>query len=152
MPDIFASEDVDLKKLLNAEDRDLIGRMKSILGPFILRRLKSDVMQQLVPKIQQVCLLPLVQIFLFYYALNRHYVLVSICQFLLLQVEYVIMERQQESAYKEAIEEYRAVSQARMAKCSELNSKNLLAVLPRRQINNYFVQFRKVPDLCFDLK
>jgi len=75
----------------------------------------------------------------------------SICQFLLLQVEYVIMERQQESAYKEAIEEYRAVSQARMAKCSELNSKNLLAVLPRRQINNYFVQFRKVLDLCFDL-
>ncbi|XP_014520987.1 protein CHROMATIN REMODELING 19 [Vigna radiata var. radiata] len=114
MPDIFASEDVDLKKLLNAEDRDLIGRMKSILGPFILRRLKSDVMQQLVPKIQQV--------------------------------EYVIMERQQESAYKEAIEEYRAVSQARMAKCSELNSKNLLAVLPRRQINNYFVQFRKIAN------
>jgi len=67
MPDIFASEDVDLKKLLNAEDRDLIGRMKSILGPFILRRLKSDVMQQLVPKIQQVCLSPSAQSFLFYY-------------------------------------------------------------------------------------
>ncbi|KAL2347914.1 hypothetical protein Fmac_001914 [Flemingia macrophylla] len=114
MPDIFATEDVDLKKLLNAEDRDLIGRMKSILGPFILRRLKSDVMQQLVPKIQQV--------------------------------EYVIMERQQETAYKEAIEEYRAVSQARMAKCSELNSKNVLEVLPRRQINNYFVQFRKIAN------
>lgn len=59
MPDLFATEDVDvdLKKLLNAEDRDLIGRMKSILGPFILRRLKSDVMQQLVPKRQRVCLL-----------------------------------------------------------------------------------------------
>lgn len=56
MPDLFGTEDVDLKKLLNAEDRDLIGRMKSILGPFILRRLKSDVMQQLVPKIQQVFL------------------------------------------------------------------------------------------------
>lgn len=55
MPDLFATEDVDLKKLLNGEDRDLIGRMKSILGPFILRRLKSDVMQQLVPKIQWVC-------------------------------------------------------------------------------------------------
>lgn len=115
MPDIFATEDVDLKKLLNAEDRDLIGRMKSILGPFILRRLKSDVMQQLVPKIQEV--------------------------------EYVIMERQQEAAYKEAIEEYRAVSQARMGKCSdELNSKNVLEVLPRRQINNYFVQFRKIAN------
>ena len=69
LPDIFASEDVDLKKLLNAEDRDLIGRMKSILGPFILRRLKSDVMQQLVPKIQQVCpslLVPILFFFCFY--------------------------------------------------------------------------------------
>lgn len=55
MPDLFTTGDVDLKKLLNAEDRDLIARMKSILGPFILRRLKSDVMQQLVPKIQRVC-------------------------------------------------------------------------------------------------
>ncbi|XP_024019375.1 protein CHROMATIN REMODELING 19 [Morus notabilis] len=54
MPNIFCTEDVDLKKLLNADDRDLVGRMKSILGPFILRRLKSDVMQQLVPKIQKV--------------------------------------------------------------------------------------------------
>lgn len=54
MPDLFETGDVDLKTLLNAEDMDLIGRMKSILGPFILRRLKSDVMQQLVAKIQQV--------------------------------------------------------------------------------------------------
>ena len=54
MPDIFATGDVDLKKLLNAEDRGLISHIKSILGPFILRRLKSDVMQQLVPKIQHV--------------------------------------------------------------------------------------------------
>ena len=65
---------------------------------------------------------------------------------MLLQVEYVVMEKQQENAYKEAIEEYRAVSQARIAKCSELNSKAVLEVLPRRQINNYFVQFRKVLD------
>lgn len=54
MPGLFETGDVDLKKLLNAEDRDLISRMKSILGPFILRRLKSDVMQQLVPKMQKV--------------------------------------------------------------------------------------------------
>ncbi|GMP62924.1 hypothetical protein CsSME_00024837 [Camellia sinensis var. sinensis] len=54
MPDVFETGDVDLKKLFNSEDRDLISRMKSILGPFILRRLKYDVMQQLVPKIQQV--------------------------------------------------------------------------------------------------
>ncbi|KAI9077365.1 hypothetical protein K1719_040678 [Acacia pycnantha] len=112
MPDIFATEDVDLKKLLNTEDRDLVGRMKSILGPFILRRLKSDVMQQLVPKIQRV--------------------------------EYVVMEVQQENAYKEAIEEYRAISQTRMA--SGPNSNNILQVLPRRQINNYFVQFRKIAN------
>lgn len=64
LPDLFSTEDVDLKKLLNAEDRDLIGRMKSILGPFILRRLKSDVMQQLVPKIQKVCQIILVVFFL----------------------------------------------------------------------------------------
>lgn len=70
MPDIFATEDVDLKKLLNTEDRDLIGRMKSILGPFILRRLKSDVMQQLVPKIQLVCLIPLVLISLSCYTIH----------------------------------------------------------------------------------
>ncbi|XLT41726.1 hypothetical protein HN873_073018 [Arachis hypogaea] len=114
MPDIFATEGVDLKKLLNPDNRDLIGRMKSILGPFILRRLKSDVMQQLVPKIQKV--------------------------------EYVVMEKQQENAYKEAIEEYRAVSQARIAKCSELNTKSVLEALPRRQINNYFVQFRKIAN------
>ncbi|KAJ4710236.1 Protein CHROMATIN REMODELING [Melia azedarach] len=115
MPDLFATEDVDLKKLLNAEDnRDLIGRMKSILGPFILRRLKSDVMQQLVPKIQQV--------------------------------EYVIMEKQQEDAYREAIEEYRAVSRARIAKLSDTNVTNLVGVLPRRQISNYFVQFRKIAN------
>lgn len=55
MPDLFTTEDVDLKKLLSTADTDLISRMKSILGPFILRRLKSDVMQQLVPKIQRVC-------------------------------------------------------------------------------------------------
>lgn len=54
MPDLFETGDVDLKKLLKAEDSDLISRMKSILGPFILRRLKSDVMQQLVPKMQKV--------------------------------------------------------------------------------------------------
>lgn len=54
LPDLFETGDVDLKKLLNTEDSELITRMKSILGPFILRRLKSDVMQQLVPKIQKV--------------------------------------------------------------------------------------------------
>ncbi|GMH06724.1 hypothetical protein Nepgr_008564 [Nepenthes gracilis] len=114
MPDLFATEDVDLKRLLNASDKDLVARMKSILGPFILRRLKSDVMQQLVPKIQKV--------------------------------EHVYMEKIQEEAYKEAIEEYRAVSLARVAKLSEVNSDNIVRFLPRRQISNYFVQFRKIAN------
>ncbi|XP_062113112.1 protein CHROMATIN REMODELING 19 [Humulus lupulus] len=114
LPDLFSTEDVDLKKLLNAEDRDLIGRMKSILGPFILRRLKSDVMQQLVPKIQKV--------------------------------EYVAMRKQQEDAYKEAIEEYRAASRARLEKGSENQTNSIFGVLPRRQISNYFVQFRKIAN------
>uniref|UniRef100_A0A1J3D7E7 Protein CHROMATIN REMODELING 19 n=1 Tax=Noccaea caerulescens TaxID=107243 RepID=A0A1J3D7E7_NOCCA len=111
LPDIFTTENVDLKKLLNAEDTELITRMKSILGPFILRRLKSDVMQQLVPKIQRV--------------------------------EYVTMERKQEDTYKEAIEEYRAASQARVVK---LSSKSLAKALPKRQISNYFTQFRKIAN------
>lgn len=53
------------------------------------------------------------------------------------------MGKQQVDAYKEAIEEYRAASHARMSKASHTNSNNVV-VLPRRQINNYFVQFRKV--------
>ncbi|KAL3652887.1 Protein CHROMATIN REMODELING 19 [Castilleja foliolosa] len=114
MPDIFETGDVDLKKLLNAEDRDLIGRMKSILGPFILRRLKSDVMQQLVPKMQKV--------------------------------EYVHMEKHQEDAYKEAIENYRASSQARMTKSSETGLHDVAKILPRRQISNYFLEFRKIAN------
>ncbi|KAH1074255.1 hypothetical protein J1N35_026583 [Gossypium stocksii] len=114
MPDLFATEDVDLKKLLNAEDRELVGRMKSILGPFILRRLKSDVMQQLVPKMQRV--------------------------------EHVIMEKQQEDAYREAIEEYRTISRARIAKLSESDMNNIVGILPQRQISNYFVQFRKIAN------
>ncbi|XP_010680043.3 protein CHROMATIN REMODELING 19 [Beta vulgaris subsp. vulgaris] len=114
LPDLFVTEDVDLKKLLKADDYDLITRMKSILGPFILRRLKSDVMQQLVPKEQRV--------------------------------EFVYMEKEHEDAYNEAIQEYRAVSQARMPKSSDHNSNNVVQVLPRRQISNYFVQFRKIAN------
>ncbi|KAL7110911.1 hypothetical protein ACP275_05G055400 [Erythranthe tilingii] len=113
MPDLFQTGDVDLKKLLNAEDGDLIGRMKSILGPFILRRLKADVMQQLVPKTQKV--------------------------------EYVHMVKEQEGAYKEAIENYRAISQARM-KSSESSLVNIARILPRRQISNYFLEFRKIAN------
>ncbi|AQK99417.1 hypothetical protein ZEAMMB73_Zm00001d012385 [Zea mays] len=112
MPDIFATGDVDLKKLLNAEDRKLISQIKSILGPFILRRLKSDVMQQLVPKIQHV--------------------------------KFVVMGTEQSEAYKNVINEYRAACQARSAKSSDGISNNIAGLIPKRQISNYFTQFRKV--------
>ncbi|KAF8702487.1 hypothetical protein HU200_032865 [Digitaria exilis] len=114
MPDIFATGDVDLKKLLNAEDCELISRIKSILGPFILRRLKSDVMQQLVPKIQHV--------------------------------KFVIMDTEQSKAYKGAIDEYRAACQARSAKSSVGMTNNVVGLIPKRQISNYFTQFRKIAN------
>ncbi|KAK3143966.1 hypothetical protein QOZ80_4AG0307200 [Eleusine coracana subsp. coracana] len=114
MPDIFATGDVDLKKLLNAEDHELISRIKSILGPFILRRLKSDVMQQLVPKIQHV--------------------------------KFVIMGSEQSKAYKNAIDEYRTACQARSAKSSVDISRNVVGLIPKRQISNYFMQFRKIAN------
>ncbi|XP_022157601.1 protein CHROMATIN REMODELING 19 [Momordica charantia] len=114
MPNLFATEDVDLKKLLTAENNSLINHMKFILGPFILRRLKSDVMQQLVPKIQQV--------------------------------QYVVMEKQQEDSYKDAIEAYRSASRARVDRNAKTNLNNIYGVLPRRQISNYFVQFRKIAN------
>ncbi|CAM8984051.1 unnamed protein product [Rhodiola kirilowii] len=114
LPDIFATGDMDLKKLLNIEDGDLISQIKAILGPFILRRLKADVMQQLVPKTQRV--------------------------------EYVHMDDEQHKAYKEAIEEYRAAARAPIKALSESNSKSIAVGLPRRQISNYFVQFRKIAN------
>ncbi|KAG6600793.1 Protein CHROMATIN REMODELING 19, partial [Cucurbita argyrosperma subsp. sororia] len=114
MPNLFAAGDVDLKKLLTAENNSLVNHMKFILGPFILRRLKSDVMQQLVPKIQQI--------------------------------QFVAMEKQQEDAYKDAIEAYRNASRARIDRKANTNSDNIYGVLPRRQISNYFVQFRKIAN------
>ncbi|MCD7446250.1 Protein CHROMATIN REMODELING 19, partial [Datura stramonium] len=114
MPDLFETGDVDLKRLLNAEDKELIARIKSILGPFILRRLKSDVMKQLVPKIQMV--------------------------------RYIDMEKQQEDAYKEAIESYRAASLARVSKHPVVSSNNAAGVFSRRQISNYFLEFRKIAN------
>lgn len=54
------------------------------------------------------------------------------------------MEKKQEDAYKEAIEEYRAASQARLVKLSSKSLNSLAKALPKRQISNYFTQFRKV--------
>lgn len=53
------------------------------------------------------------------------------------------MGKHQDDAYREAIEEYRTVSRARSADSSEIRT-NVFGVLQRRQISNYFVQFRKV--------
>lgn len=113
MPDTFATGDVDLKKLLSAEDSDLITRIKSILGPFILRRMKLDVMHQLAPK-------------------THH-------------VRYVFMGAEQSETYKEAINEYRTASQARVTKPS-MKESNSIGFLPKRQISNYFTQFRKIAN------
>lgn len=54
------------------------------------------------------------------------------------------MEKQQEDAYREAIEEYRTISRERIEKPSESDMNNIVGILPQRQISNYFVQFRKV--------
>lgn len=68
MPDIFDTSGVDLDLYLGtrnsttgvlAQDKDLINHIKAILGPFVLRRVKSDVMRQLVAKTHEVLCLAL---------------------------------------------------------------------------------------------
>lgn len=54
------------------------------------------------------------------------------------------MGKEQEGAYREAIENYRTISQARLMKSSETSRDNVARILPRRQISNYFLEFRKV--------
>lgn len=65
----------------------------------------------------------------------------------LLQVRYVGMEKDQEDAYKEAIESYRAASLARVSKQPEISFNSAAGVFSRRQISNYFLEFRKVLKL-----
>lgn len=152
VPDIFDSGDIDLKKIFGnrgagsdaqTEDMDLIARIKAILGPFVLRRVKSDVMRQLVAKTQKV----------FYFSLD---LLWYLCKFsfitLFLQVEVLEMLADQAEAYKEAIEEYRtAAHSARSMKAATETPENASTLLRRRQISNYFTQFRKVclVIICF---
>lgn len=124
VPDIFDSGDIDLKKIFGTrgggsdaqtEDMDLIARIKVILGPFVLRRLKSDVMRQLVAKTQKV--------------------------------EVLEMIPGQAEAYREAIEDYRAAAQkARSVKAVSGTLNSAADLLPRRQISNYFTQFRKIAN------
>ncbi|CAI7814937.1 unnamed protein product [Closterium sp. NIES-54] len=72
MPAIFTAHQCDIAEYLGKRDQPsqkgggggpadegLIGRMKAILGPFVLRRVKADVMKQLVAKVQKVELLPM---------------------------------------------------------------------------------------------
>ena len=62
-----------------------------------------------------------------------------------LQIEALEMTIDQAKAYKEALEEYRAT--ARLAQSGRTASKeltNAVDLLPRRQVSNYFTQFRKV--------
>jgi hypothetical protein len=54
------------------------------------------------------------------------------------------MGTEQSEAYKNAINEYRAACQARSAKSSDGISNNIAGLIPKRQISNYFTQFRKV--------
>lgn len=70
MPETFDTGSSDLSKILGnrkssgdgtVENKDLIGQIKTILGPFILRRLKSDVMRQFVPKDQKVEILEMLK-------------------------------------------------------------------------------------------
>ncbi|CAM6017954.1 unnamed protein product [Sphagnum balticum] len=127
MPDVFDTAGVDLDQFLGTrndttgvvvEDKDLITHIKGILGPFVLRRLKSDVMRQLVPKIQKVMCVDVLE--------------------------------DQGVAYKEAVEEYRALAMAaraaRAAKASKALSSNISDVLPRRQVSNIFTQLRKLAN------
>lgn len=62
-----------------------------------------------------------------------------------MQVRYVVMGREQSEVYRDAIEDYRAASKARLAKSSTGLSGSAVKFLPKRQISNYFTQFRKVP-------
>lgn len=57
VPEIFSSDDeftniFDTDKCLGGEDKSLVEKLHSVLKPFLLRRLKSDVEKKLPPKIE----------------------------------------------------------------------------------------------------
>jgi SWI/SNF-related matrix-associated actin-dependent regulator of chromatin subfamily A containing DEAD/H box 1 len=54
------------------------------------------------------------------------------------------MSSEQSKSYKNAIDEYRAACQARSAKSSVDISSTVVGLIPKHQISNYFMQFRKV--------
>jgi SWI/SNF-related matrix-associated actin-dependent regulator 1 of chromatin subfamily A len=66
MTNVFNTCGVDLDQFLGThndtirvvvEDKDLITHIKGIIGPFVLKCLKSDLMRQLVLKIQYLFLI-----------------------------------------------------------------------------------------------
>ncbi|KAL3692845.1 hypothetical protein R1sor_006496 [Riccia sorocarpa] len=126
LPDIFNTGKVDLSKILGnrnstaatalQEDKDLISQIKAILGPFVLRRLKSDVMQQLVPKIQKVE-----------------------CVDMLPEQKSAYWEEVRE--YKEM-----ALANRAAASASSSGSAGSDTVLPKRQMHNIFTQLRKIAN------
>lgn len=61
-----------------------------------------------------------------------------------MQVETLEMLSDQASAYKAAIEEYRAA--ALVARTNKAANANATDFLPRRQVSNYFTQFRKIAN------
>jgi SNF2 family DNA or RNA helicase len=57
VPDIFNSDEeftelFDMNKCLGGEDNDIVSKLHSVLKPFLLRRLKSEVEKKLPPKIE----------------------------------------------------------------------------------------------------
>lgn len=54
------------------------------------------------------------------------------------------MGSEQSDTYAHALQEYRSACQARGMKSSNGVRSNLINLLPKRQISNYFTQFRKV--------
>ncbi|KAL2635126.1 hypothetical protein R1flu_006605 [Riccia fluitans] len=126
LPDIFNTGKVDLTKTLgnrNAtaatvlqEDKDLIGQIKAILGPFVLRRLKCDVMQQLVPKIHKVECVDMLP-------------------------EQALAYKEEVQEYREMALANRAASAA-----SANGSAATDTVLPKRQMHNIFTQLRKIAN------
>ena len=58
------------------------------------------------------------------------------------------MGSEQLKAYNGAANEYRAICEARTAKSSGQYPQNVVGLIPKRQISNYFMQLRKVSISC----
>jgi SWI/SNF-related matrix-associated actin-dependent regulator 1 of chromatin subfamily A len=62
------------------------------------------------------------------------------------------MLEEQAAAYKQAVNEYRALAEtARAARASKKSLINLVDALPRRQVTNIFTQLRKVGEVVLTI-